>query len=75
MAAKQEALHPAGARGEPTGEPATVPAAINRHAVVRGTLGAGRREHAWLPSRGFVGAWRGHRRGEYVLAQEEWSTR
>jgi hypothetical protein len=54
MAAKQEALHPAGARGEPTGEPATVPAAINRHAVVRGTLGAGRREHAWLPSRGMV---------------------
>jgi len=42
--------------------------------VVLVARGLGRRGHAWRPIHRFMGSLRGHRRRDYVMAQEGWST-
>jgi len=71
---EQEFLHVAIAQGEAIVESDTVAHDFSGKPVAFVTLGVGRRGHVGLPILMCNGSWMGHRQGEYVMAQEEWST-
>ena len=62
------------AQGAARGEPDPVAKDCSGKPVVFVTLGVGVRGHVALPILVCNGSWRGHRRGDYVMAQAGWST-